>query len=180
MGGALSGAVFYAGIRPEFVPPVRRRPVVAHTFLADYPVVVRIPVQWGEMDAYGHVNNTVFFRYFETVRMAYLDRCGFLATYDKDKIGAILHSADCRFRRPLFSPDTAEVGGRVVKVEEDRFTMAYRVVSATHEAVVADGTAMIVSFDYAKGLKTVLPQTVRDAIATMSGAPRRSRANRDE
>ena len=38
--------------------------------VADYPVVIEIPVAWGEMDAYGHVNNIVYFRYFESARIA--------------------------------------------------------------------------------------------------------------
>ena len=42
--------------------------------LADYPVVVETPVAWGEMDAFGHVNNIVYFRYFETARIAYFEK----------------------------------------------------------------------------------------------------------
>ena len=40
-----------------------------HAELAGWPVIVEIPVQWGELDAYGHVNNTVFFRWFESARI---------------------------------------------------------------------------------------------------------------
>jgi len=39
-----------------------------HTLLADYPVVIEIPVAWGEMDAYGHVNNIVCFDYRENCK----------------------------------------------------------------------------------------------------------------
>ena len=46
--------------------------------LAGWPVILRIPVQWGEMDAYGHVNNTVMFRYFESARVDDLAKCCFL------------------------------------------------------------------------------------------------------
>lgn len=73
-----------------------------HPELAGFPVVVTLPVQWGEMDAYGHVNNTVFFRYFETARIAYLERCGFTRTWETARVGAILHSTHCRFRQALF------------------------------------------------------------------------------
>ncbi|MCK5412582.1 MAG: acyl-CoA thioesterase, partial [Gemmatimonadetes bacterium] len=75
--------------------------------LAGWPVVLRIPIQWGEMDAYGHVNNTVLFRYFESARVEYLVRCGFARSWEEDRVGAILHSTGCRFRRPIFYPDTA-------------------------------------------------------------------------
>lgn len=136
-----------------------------HELLDGFPVIVRLPVQWGEMDAYGHVNNAVLFRYFETARIAFLERCGFLEAYERDKIGAILHSTDCRFRRALRYPDTVLVGGRALDVSEDRFTMGYRVVSLEHDEVVADGAGVVVSYDYVRKAKTALPEEVRRRIA---------------
>ena len=40
------------------------------------PVALRLLVEWGEMDAYGHVNNTVYLRWFESARMEYFRRIG--------------------------------------------------------------------------------------------------------
>ncbi len=140
----------------------------AHPLLKHFPVVLRIPVQWGEMDAYGHVNNTVFFRYFESARIAFLERCGFLETYETERIGAILHSTTCRFRRALFHPDVVQVGGRALDVNEDRFTMEYAVVSEDLNDIVAEGTGVIVSFDYRVRQKTPLPAGVRQAILDMN------------
>jgi acyl-CoA thioester hydrolase len=137
---------------------------IPHISLADFPVVIRALVHWGEMDAYGHVNNTVFFRFFETARMAFLDRCGFLASYEQNRVGAILHSTDCRFRRPLFHPDEVLVGARALDVRDDRFTMGYRVVSLAQQATVAEGTAVIVAYDYTAGRKTALPDDVRKSV----------------
>ncbi|HEX9631226.1 MAG TPA: thioesterase family protein [Gemmatimonadales bacterium] len=128
-----------------------------------------MPVHWGEMDAYGHVNNTVFFRYFETARIAFLDRCGLLASYDRDGIGAILHSTDCRFRLPLFYPDDVLVGARTADVSDDRFTMSYRIVSRAQNAVAADGTGIIVAYDYRGGRKVPLPAAIRAGVAALSG-----------
>ena len=142
---------------------------MSHELLAGYPVVIEIPVQWGEMDAYGHVNNAVLFRYFESARMAYFERCGFTGSYERDKIGAILHSTSCRFRRPLFCPDTALVGTRVSDVGEDRVTMEYRVVSRAQNDTAAEGTAIIVSYDYNQARKAPLPAAVREAIMKMEG-----------
>lgn len=121
------------------------------------------------MDAYNHVNNTVFFRYFETARIAYLDACGFLEAHAQRKVGAILHSTDCRFRLPLVYPDTIEVGGRAEDVGADRFTMRYRVVSLGHGAVAAEGSGVIVAYDYAANRKTALPPEVRERIARLEG-----------
>lgn len=135
-----------------------------HPLLEGFPVRIRIPVQWGDMDAYGHLNNTVFFRYFESARMAYLKRCGFLDSYDEKRVGAILHSTECRFRRPLYHPDAVLVGGRVTEIEVDRFTMGYAVVSIAADELAAEGTGVIVSYDYGKREKCPLPDEVRDNI----------------
>lgn len=116
------------------------------------------------MDAYGHVNNATFFRYFETARIAFLDRSGFLASYDRQRIGAILHSTDCRFRRALVFPDEVLVGTRTLDVAEDRFTMAYRIVSLAQDAVAADGTGIVVAYDYRAGTKVPLPEEVRRGV----------------
>jgi acyl-CoA thioester hydrolase len=136
-------------------------------FLSDFPIVVRIPVQWGEMDAYGHVSNTVFFRYFESARVLFLDRCRFLEAYERDKVGAILHSTSCRFRSALFYPDTAIVGARAAEVTEDRFTLVYRMVSDQQQAVVADGESIVVSFDYTVRQVAPIPDYVREGIAKL-------------
>ena len=136
----------------------------AHDLVAGWPVVVRIPVQWGEMDAYGHVNNTVFFRYFESARVRYLERCGFTESWERDRVGAILHSTDCRFRRALTYPDEVLAAARAETVEEDRFEMAYRVVSLSAGAVAAEGSGLIVSFDYEAERKTPIPPDVRRGI----------------
>ncbi|MGH7657253.1 MAG: acyl-CoA thioesterase [Gemmatimonadales bacterium] len=139
-----------------------------HPLLDGFPVSMKIPVQWADMDAYEHVNNTIFFRYFESARIVYLERCGLTETREIDGVGAILHSTSCRFRLPLHYPDTVEVGARVTDIKPDRFTMEYRVVSLTHDAVAADGNGIIVAYDYGKSAKTEIPDRVRTAIQSIS------------
>lgn len=140
---------------------------MSEEFAAAYPVVVQIPVQWGEMDAYGHVNNATFFRYFESARVEYLERCRFIEAYDRDRIGAILHSTSCRFRRSLFYPDTVLVGTRAADVTDDRFTMVYEMFSKTQHVTVAEGTGVVVSYDYEVRQIAPIPDYVRAAIAEL-------------
>jgi acyl-CoA thioester hydrolase len=116
------------------------------------------------MDAYGHVNNAVFFRWFELARMEYLDRCGLIESYERNQVGAILHSTSCRFRAPVFHPDTIEIGARVTDVSEDRFTMNYVARSTAQNVIVGEGSAVIVSFDYQSQQKASLPVSVRGRI----------------
>ena len=139
--------------------------------LADFPVRVEIPVAWSDMDAMGHVNNTVYFRYFETARIECFAELGLGAIEQSDDIGPILHSASCRFRIPMTYPDTLTVGARIGEVGEDRFVMSYRGVSRQHGAVAADGESMIVTFSYATGTKAPVPDALRARLLELRGAP---------
>jgi acyl-CoA thioester hydrolase len=132
--------------------------------LSGYPIIITLPVAWGEMDAFGHVNNIVYFRYFESARIAYLDAIRFRGDAESGGIGPILASTHCRFRRPLAYPDTVKVGARSTAVGSDRFTMEYMIVSDALREVVAEGGGVIVAYDYAHGRKATLPDDVRARI----------------
>lgn len=132
-------------------------------------MAVRLPVQWGEMDAYGHVNNTVFFRWFESARVEYFRRCGFLRSWEEERVGAILHSTSCRFRRPVHFPDTVVAAARAAEVSDDRFAMEYRVWSETERGVVAEGSGLVVSYDYRAGARAPIPAEVRRGIEELEG-----------
>ena len=135
--------------------------------LAGHPIIITVPVAWGEMDAFGHVNNIYYFRYFESARMAYLDAIGFRGDGATGRIGPILASTQCRFRRPLAYPDTIRIGARAIDVGSDRFTMEYRIVSDTLADVAAEGSGVIVAYDYASAERANLPDSVRDRIRTV-------------
>jgi len=128
--------------------------------LAEYPIVIESPVIWGDMDAFQHLNNTVYFKYFETARMAFFDKIGFENVKDEIGIGPILASTQCRFRIPLKYPDTVSIGARIVDMESDRFTMLYRVVSHQHKKVAAEGDGLIIAYDYNASEKSQLPDVI--------------------
>ena len=140
-----------------------------HPELAAFPVVVELEVAWGEMDAYAHVNNVVYFRYFENARIAYLDRIGWMASKETTGLGPILHSTSARFRRPVGYPDRLLVGARVGDVQPDRVTIEHRVVSTSLNAVACEGQAVVVSYDYRAAAKAPIPDAVRAAIEGLEG-----------
>ncbi|WP_372728151.1 acyl-CoA thioesterase [Nocardioides sp.] len=145
--------------------------------LSDFPVTVEVPVAWGDMDAMGHVNNVVYFRYFETARIECFAELGLGSISESDGVGPILHSASCRFRIPLTHPDTVTVGARIGDVGEDRFVMHYRAVSHRHGAVAADGESLIVTFSYANATKAPVPEQLREhllALRASAGSGSRS------
>ena len=132
--------------------------------LAGYPVVIETPVAWGEMDSLGHVNNIVYFRYFESARMAYFGEVGFWSHMEETGVGPILASTQCRFRLPLEYPDTVSIGARSKDIGDDRFVMEYIVVSHRHRQVAAEGSGLIVVYDYRAKRKAPLPDEIRKRI----------------
>ena len=135
-----------------------------HALLDDYPAVIEFPVAWGEMDAFQHVNNVAYFRYFESARIAYFTRLDLMAFKNRTGIGPILKSTQCHFKIPLTYPDTVSVGGRVAEIGADRFVMLYRVVSQAHQRVAAEGDGVLVTFDYKQNRKVDMPPELRQRI----------------
>jgi acyl-CoA thioester hydrolase len=138
--------------------------------VADYPVVIEIPVAWGEMDAYGHVNNIVYFRYFESARIAYFLKLDSPDFVNRNSLGPILASTSCRFRTPLSFPDRLSVGARVARVDEDRFVMFYAVYSHRLQKIAAEGEGTIVCFDYRENRKALLPAELRRKISELENS----------
>ena len=130
---------------------------IENSFFTDFPVTIEVPVAWGEMDAFGHVNNIVYFRYFESVRIVYFEKIKFMKFKKSIGVGPILSKTSCRFKIALSYPDTVQIGARATDIEEDRFLMHYRVVSKRHKGVAAEGDGMIVCFDYRNNKKISLP-----------------------
>jgi acyl-CoA thioester hydrolase len=135
-----------------------------------YPVVIELPVAWGEMDALRHVNNIVYFRYFESARMAYFTRLDIWNYMNETGVGPILASTECKFRLPLVYPDTVSVGTKISGVEADRFVMKYVVVSQRHAKVAAEGEGLIVSYDYRALKKAPLPDEIKRRIDALEGS----------
>jgi len=137
--------------------------------LPDFPIRIEIPVAWGEMDAFQHVNNVVYFRYFESARIAYFDAIEVMNVMEATGVGPILADTRCRFRIPLTFPDTVTVGARISKLAAQGFTMQYAVASHRHGKRAAEGEGRIVTIDYAGGGKADVPGSVRERIRALEG-----------
>lgn len=131
-----------------------------------YPVQLEIPVAWGDMDAFGHVNNTVYFRWFESARMAFFERIGIGSDRPK-KVGPILAKTTCDFLAPVEYPATVVVAVRAQRIGNTSFVMEHEV--ATGGTLVARGGAVVVLIDYTTGEKVRVPDEMRAAIASLSG-----------
>jgi acyl-CoA thioester hydrolase len=79
---------------------------------SDYPQFLAIPTRWMDNDVYGHVNNVIYYSYFDTVINEYLIRAGGLDIHDGKVVGYAVES-NCRFHRAFSFPDSIDAGLRV-------------------------------------------------------------------
>ena len=119
-------------------------------FMIMYPANASISLAWGDMDAAQHINNAMYFRYFETGRIAYFEHINYAMDANLNNIGPILAETSCKYKAPLTFPDTILVGVSVdlESIDEYSFIMNQIVYSNKLQRIAATGTAKIVSYDY--------------------------------
>ena len=134
--------------------------------LGRFPVKLEHRVAWGEMDAFGHVNNANYLRWFESARIAYFEKIAVsVSVRDTSPWVPILGRATIDFRKPVSYPDTVTLEATVTKFGNTSFTMAYRAVSAAL-GLAAEGEAIVVLLDQA-GTKLVLPDAFKQAVEAL-------------
>ena len=120
-------------------------------------------IRWADMDALGHVNNTVYFRYMEQARLewlyAYAERIGF---YDRGQ-GPVIVNASCNFLMPLVYPGEVEVQMFLGHAGRSS-VMSYYDLHCNGKKY-ADGAAKIVWIDLATGRSTPLPDAITQTLA---------------
>lgn len=132
--------------------------------ITGFPVILQQQLEWGDMDALNHINNVVYFRYFENVRMKYFERIGVMEEMEKTKVAPILGATECKFLLPLTYPDTITLGASVSQVREKRLTMEYVIFSQKSKEIAAEGGAEVVFVDFSSGRSTLISETILAAI----------------
>ncbi|AKE52610.1 acyl-CoA thioesterase [Kangiella geojedonensis] len=136
-------------------------------FKQDFPVILPIRVAWGEMDAFQHVNNVSYIRYFESARIAYMEAMGMEANIKTSPVGPILGDIYCRYRRPVTYPDTLHVGTKISEINEFGFVMEYQAFSEKQNTVATLGHCKIVMIDYRSNQKVAVEGEMLDKILTL-------------
>ncbi len=118
--------------------------------LDDFPAIATQPVQWGDQDLFGHVNNTVYFRWFETSRVEYWHKSGLQDLMQPRGLGPILASVKCDYKKQIRYPDTIKVAAKIEKMGYSSVTLEHVVFSEEHNSIAATGKSIIVLFNYEK------------------------------
>lgn len=122
-----------------------------------------ITVRWGEMDALGHVNNTVFYRYSEDGRLDYIGR---ISGEDpaRSGVGPILADLRCGFRQQLRFPASVEIATRTRSIGRSSLDVQQALYREGEDEPVAVYDAVIVWFDYREQRSIPVPDEVRARI----------------
>ncbi|WP_374855274.1 acyl-CoA thioesterase [Acinetobacter indicus] len=134
--------------------------------LTDYPVIHQQVVAWGDMDALGHVNNVMYYRYIESARIHYMDQIRMM----QQSFSTVVTSNQCKYMRPVFYPDTLKIGVRVEEIRNSAFRMHYILWSEQQQAVVASAEAIMVCVNSESMQKIPLPESIRQHILALENS----------
>lgn len=116
-----------------------------------------IPIRWGDLDAYGHVNNTVFFRYMEQARVEWL--AALSHELRPEGQGPVIINAACTFLAQLNYPGTVTVELYAGPPGRSSIPTYYRL--ALGDETVAEGESKVVWMDFASGRSVPVPEAIR-------------------
>ena len=128
-----------------------------------YRRFLTIPTCWMDNDVYGHVNNVVYYSYFDTVVNEYLISSGALDIERSRVIGLVIETR-CRFFRPLTFPDVVHAGLRVARLGDSSVRYEIGLFRDEEAAAAAQGHFVHVYVDRETRKPTSLPRALREAL----------------
>ena len=131
--------------------------------LSDFAVIYLQPVVWGDMDAFGHVNNVVYYSYAQNARIHYNSR---LILFNKNT-SSVLAASSCQYFKPVTYPDTLWIGVRVKKIGNTSLIHEYLYYSTALDTVVATGESVVVYLDPDSGQKKSIDESKKVAIKAL-------------
>ena len=148
---------------------------------------VRVEVRYSDLDAQRHVNNGVYFTYFEQARVAFIGQArmhalarevqsaeqgpGDLAQtrssawIEASDISYVIANASCEYQKPITSLAPIAIGVYCGDVSRASFQIHYVVCDEGRQTVYATGTTLLVNVDQATGRPRMLPDWLRGALA---------------
>lgn len=117
-----------------------------------FPFPVRQQVLWGDMDAFKHVNNVIYFRYFETARVEFFNKTNLWQTYIDENIRIVVGKLECNYIREIIHPSEIEISVGIKKIGNSSLTVHHIVMY--NGAIAAHGEGVIVATSPVTGKST--------------------------
>jgi acyl-CoA thioester hydrolase len=134
---------------------------------ADFAAFRGVTTRWMDNDAYGHVNNVVYYSWFDTAVNAHLVEQGALDPAAGDVVGVVVETG-CRYHAPISFPEPVEIGLRVERVGKTSVAYALGVFRAGEERAAADGRFVHVYVERAAMRPVPVPEAVRRAVLPLA------------
>ncbi len=135
-----------------------RRMPVRGEFTSWWPVTVR----WGDMDALGHVNNTLYLQYVESARIGYFEGIGWsMERFAAEGRAPMIVSQTFHYRRQVTYPADLEVGVRCGEIRQRSFILEYGVFRRGTDELVGNGSTALAWTDMSAGRAVELPEELR-------------------
>ncbi len=133
-----------------------------------YPHFLSVPTRWMDNDVYGHVNNVVYYSYFDTVVNEYLIRSGVLDIERSQVIGLVVET-QCRFFKPITFPDVVHAGLRVARLGRSSVRYEIGLFKNEENTAAAQGHFVHVYVEREMREATELPPEMRAALEQILG-----------
>jgi acyl-CoA thioester hydrolase len=134
---------------------------------ARYRHFLAIPTRWHDNDAYGHVNNVVYYAWFDTVVNEHLIRAAGLDIAADPVVGLVVETS-CRYHRSLAFPDAVEAGLRVERLGNSSVVYGIGIFRAGEDEAAASGRFVHVWVDRATQRPVRIPDRIRAALAAIA------------
>ena len=132
--------------------------------LHDYTAVEEMPVRWGDMDARGHVNNTIYLRYFESSRIALFRALKLYEEPTQVRVGPILSFQSCHYKAPLTYSDTIYIGAKIEAIDGSKIIIKHSIVSKKRNRIVAEGEAHLIWYDYENRRRASISDNLKEKL----------------
>ena len=129
----------------------------------NYSHIYKQTIAWGDMDAFGHVNNVAYYRYIENARISYLDRLGIF----EYPIYIVVASSSCKYLSPVIYPDILDISVKIEEIRTSGFKMSYILWSQQQHKIIAQAETIIVCINKDNGVKIPLPSHIKEKIIAM-------------
>lgn len=136
------------------------------TRLDDFPYQQSFATRWRDNDQYGHVNNVVYYEYFDSTANLFLIEQAGLDTQNGEQIAYVVHS-QCQYISPFSYPDRINVGLSVKKLGNSSVTWLLGIFVENDPELKAIGEFVHVFVERKSGQKTALPEPIRHKLATL-------------
>ena len=131
-----------------------------------YRVFRTIGTRWMDNDIYGHVNNVVYYSWFDTAVNGYLIEQGALDIHAGEVIGLVIET-QCNYHAPLAFPDTVDAGLRVAHLGRSSVRYEVGLFSSANEQTAASGHFVHVYVDRQTRRPVPLPEALKSALETL-------------